>query len=203
MEEIWKDIPGYEGKYQVSNLGRVKSLSKKLSCVRNGKTAFRVTKEKIMKPYIPKNGYARMDLGGRNTNLVHRLVAKAFIPNPENKPCVNHIDGNPSNNNLHNLEWCTYSENELHSYRKLGKISGKPQLGKRGKLNVTSNEVLMFDLSLNFKRSFESAILATEWLRSNGYPKASQGSVSNGCRGVYHHAYNHRWAYGSVAPRNK
>lgn len=121
--EIWKDIPGYIGKYQASNLGRIKSLSRRInSKALNG----RVIKERILKHYTKPNKYQSIDLGQRNTRSIHRLVAMAFLPNPLNKPCVNHIDGNPSNNKVENLEWCTYSENELHSHRVLGKKPSIP-----------------------------------------------------------------------------
>ena len=102
MEEVYKDIEGYEGLYQVSNKGRVKSL-------KNNKTK----KEKILKPFIVK-GYLQVILCKNNTIKglkIHRLVAKSFIENPNNYPCVNHKDECKTNNVVENLEWCTQKYN--------------------------------------------------------------------------------------------
>jgi hypothetical protein len=111
--EIWKDIEGYEGLYQISNKGRVKSLERIIEG-RWGKT-FR--KERLLNATYHK-GYAKLGLS-KNKSIkyypLHRLIALAFIPNNENKPCINHIDCNPSNNTISNLEWVTYSENQLHA----------------------------------------------------------------------------------------
>lgn len=110
-EEVFKDILNHEG-YQVSNLGRIKSLSKKIKC-RNGT---RISKDRILKNNS-YNGYQRIQMGKKSKHfLVHRLVALHFIPNPLNKPCVNHIDGVKDNNRVENLEWVTYSENNIHAY---------------------------------------------------------------------------------------
>ena len=102
--EIWKDIVGYDGKYQVSNLGRVKN-----------------SYNHVMTIILDKDGYCQVSLRKTNGNAclkrLHRLVASAFIPNIENKKYVNHIDGNKKNNNVQNLEWCTNSENIYHAYK--------------------------------------------------------------------------------------
>ena len=114
--EQWKDIKGYEGLYQVSNLGRIKSLFRKVK-YQNG---FRNVKEKIKNTFIGKQCYERVELSKNKENKkynIHRLVAEAFIPNKNNKPQINHIDGNKTNNKVENLEWCTQSENELHAYK--------------------------------------------------------------------------------------
>lgn len=115
--EIWKDVKGYEGHYQVSNMGNVRSLDIKVKC-RNNKT--RIIKGKDLKPILTKNGYLFINLWDKNNckrGLVHILVAKAFIPNPKNKLEVNHKDTNKKNNCINNLEWNTRSENTLHSYK--------------------------------------------------------------------------------------
>lgn len=101
MKEVWKDIEGYEGLYQISNLGRVK----------------RVATGKVLKGGKDKDGYLMVKLyknNIRSNKKIHRLVAEAFIPNPENKPQVNHADENKTNNSLDNLEWMTAKENINH-----------------------------------------------------------------------------------------
>lgn len=108
MEEIWKDIKGYEGKYQVSNLGRIKVLNYK----RSGQEHIMATKN--------NKGYCEIRLakdGKRKDFIVHRLVAQAFIPNPNNLPQVNHIDENKTNNCVNNLEWCTQAYNNSYGTR--------------------------------------------------------------------------------------
>jgi hypothetical protein len=108
--EIWKDITGFDGRYEVSNLGRVRSL---LDCLLRPKTPTLKIQSVDMNGYPTVNLYFHKKL---IVKRIHRLVALAFIPNPANKPQVNHIDGVKSNNNLSNLEWVTKSENIQHSY---------------------------------------------------------------------------------------
>lgn len=117
MGEYWCDIEGFKGLYQVSDLGRVKSLDRVI-IDKNG-ISYR-NKSQILKPWNDGNGYMIVDLrkeGLRKTAKVHRLVAEAFIPNTLEKPQVNHIDGNKENNCLTNLEWCTSSENIKHAFK--------------------------------------------------------------------------------------
>lgn len=103
MEEKWKDVPGYEGLYQVSNFGRIKNHKGAILAL--NKRPSNTQERYLIK--LSKNNKKR-------SFLVHRLVATAFIPNPEGKETVNHIDGNPLNNRSDNLEWATKSENHLH-----------------------------------------------------------------------------------------
>lgn len=113
MEEIWKDIEGFEGLYQVSNLGRVKSLDRYVES--RGHLIYR--KGVIRKPF-DTTGYYSVTLNKdrkETTFQVHRLVAQAFIPNPNDLPVVNHLDGRKTNNCIDNLEWTTYAENSKHA----------------------------------------------------------------------------------------
>ena len=106
MEEIWKDVKNYEGLYQVSNLGNIRSI--------------RFNRIKIMRQNINSRGYCSLEFcvnNERKTLMVHNIVANTFIPNPLNKPVVNHINGIKTDNKIENLEWNTYSENVKHAYR--------------------------------------------------------------------------------------
>lgn len=145
MKEIWKDIPGYVGYYQVSNKGRVRGLDRVVFNPnrwkkKNGtmKVASRIKsqcRDKYKQAILSKNSKLR-------GFTIHRLVAKAFILNLHNKPCINHKDGNPKNNNVENLEWCTYSENTKHAY-KTGLMPSDLNAGsKNGKSKLTTEEVL-------------------------------------------------------------
>lgn len=115
--EKWKDVKGYEGIYEVSNHGRVKTKKGKTThSVLHGK---RVWEERILKQKTDKRGYKRVALWKEKktkTLLVHRLVADAFIENPNDEPLVNHKDGNPSNNKRENLEWCDSKHNVNHAF---------------------------------------------------------------------------------------
>jgi len=115
VSEEWRAIAGYEGIYEVSNYGRVKSLPNRR---RNGRgdNDFYTTKEIILKPgRMAQTGYLSVSLKSK-THSIHRLVAKAFIPNPDSKRQVNHIDKNKQNNAVSNLEWCTERENTVHGF---------------------------------------------------------------------------------------
>lgn len=116
MEEIWKDIEGYEGLYKISSKGRVLSLKRNI----------------VMKPKINK-GYFRVDLskmGIQRTFSIHRLVAEAFIPNPDNLPQVNHKDEDPSNNCVENLEWCDCTYNNNYGSRRERQSQGAKKTKK-------------------------------------------------------------------------
>lgn len=133
MKEIWKDIEGYKGIYQISNQGNVKSLNR---IARSGKKV----KEKILKKAQDKDGYILFTLcknGTQKTVKAHRLVANAFIPNINNKPCVNHLNGIKNDNTVTNLEWVTVSENTQHSYN--NKLQGKGS--KHGRSTLTVEDV--------------------------------------------------------------
>lgn len=147
MGEIWKDIEGYEGLYQISSIGRIKALSKKVGRGRQYQVA-----EKILKPQITPNGYLRLHLnkdGKRKYYSVHRLVAIAFIHNPNNYPQINHKDENKTNNNVINLEWCTPEYNANYGTRndkichsKMGHIVTQETRNKLRLKNLGSNSSL-------------------------------------------------------------
>lgn len=156
MNEIWKDIEGYNGLYQISNLGRVKSLG------RRGKGCS--LEDRILKHNINRNGYHLVNL--KDTNhvakwfTVHRLVALHFIPNPDNLPTINHKDENPSNNCINNLEWCTTEYN--NSY---GTVIERQSNNKKGQSNEwLYKPILQYSLEGEFIAEFDSTTQAAQFL---------------------------------------
>lgn len=170
MEEVWKNIEGYEG-YQVSNLGRVKSL--------------KWGKERIMKLKKHKYGYLVAGLfkkGKQNFYLVHRLVAQAFIPNPNGFSIINHKDENTSNNNVDNLEWCNQKYNTNYGtaqQRRTDKMIN-------GKLSKT---VYQYSLDGEFIKEWPST---QEVQRQLGYYNTYIGKC---CLGKFKQAYGYIWKY--------
>lgn len=172
--EIWKDIENYEGSYLVSNCGRIKSL-------KNGETR----KDKILKFIKNKCGYLYVNLYKNNkykSKTIHRLVAQAFIPNLNNLPQINHIDGNKENNNISNLEWCTRSENIKHAYK-----NGLHKINKHNERKVKQIDVEN-GIILNV---FDSVRQIEKIL---GF---SSTNISKCCRKEKNHntAYGYNWEY--------
>jgi len=165
MEEIWKDITGYEGYYQVSNLGRVKSLERKIA-TNSPYSDFRTMKSVILNQMNGKgkDKYFRVSLSKEGTAkqwLVHRLVAEAFLSMSEKNPIVNHIDENKQNNCVGNLEWCDYSFNS--SYGKA--------------LDLKSRSVKATNLTTGETKIYKSMTYAEK----DGF---KQGNISKVCRGL-------------------
>ena len=167
MKEIWKDIPGYKG-YQISNFGNVRSLPRN--------TNNQYNKGLIKKPNI-HHGYCRMQLisdGVKKWFFVHRLVAEEFIPNPNNLPQVNHIDGNKQNNNVNNLEWCSSQENINHAL--------KNNLFK-------ATRVIQYDKQRNYIKTWDSIIKASRTLNIH------KNGIQDCCKGRKKTAGGYIWRY--------
>jgi len=175
MKEIWKDIVGYEGYYQVSSFGRVKSLSR-IKYRKNGKKVVpHVFPEKILRPEETWNGRLRVVLmvdKVKKRFLVHRLIALVFIPAIEGKPWINHKDGNPHNNKPGNLEWCTREENVEHAQKNGLFARGD----KNGMSKLTSVEVRLI------REKYEEENINQKELAKMFMVK--QGTVSNVIRRV-------------------
>ncbi len=121
MKEIWHPVAGFETHYEVSNLGRVRSIERYANNGHNN--GLRKLRSRVLKPSVGKAGYPLVTFSVDNiqsSHNIHRLVARAFIPNESNKPQVNHKDGDKTNNRVDNLEWATCSENMKHAYGELG-----------------------------------------------------------------------------------
>lgn len=149
--EVWKDVVGYEGIYEVSNLGRVRTHKDKVT--HSVKHGLRKWKQRILKQKVGKDRSYRIILWKdkkEKTWLVHRLVALAFIPTVEGKDFINHIDGNRLNNSVENLEWCTSKENNNHAFDT--------------RLMTTNQEVILFNKYTKETHYFRSKTKASEFL---------------------------------------
>lgn len=176
-KEIWKDIKNYEGLYQVSNLGRVRSLNK---CVKHSNHYMNL-KGQILKPQIDcQTSYKKIRLckdGKYKHHSIHRLVAEAFIPNPNNYPVINHINENRIDNRIENLEWCTQKYNCNHGTK-----------NKRTAIKL-SKPVIQYDLDGNYIRKWQSAM---EIQRQLGYANTN---INACCNNKIKRVYGYIWKY--------
>ena len=184
--ESWKPIAEYEGLYEVSDRGNVRSLDRYIKTdIRH--VSERLIKGKILKKNLKRNGYLTVDLSKgckTKTTLVHRLVAETFIPNPNGLRFVNHKDSNRQNNDVANLEWVTSSENRLHG------ISD-------GNVTFRSRQIVCVEK----KKVFDRPMIAAEWIakkypeRINGSLRVAAQNIRGSCNGNRHTAYGFTWEY--------
>lgn len=189
MEE-WKPVVRYEGLYEVSNLGNVRAVEKlRRGRSRSGREFVYIRKAGPLKKILKSIGYEQVGLGKRGVmrcELVHRLVAEAFLPNPLNKPQVNHKNGVKHDNRLENLEWATSSENGLHAYRVLGVVP--QQLGKFGEHHSTSKAVIQKTLDGKTVKRWGAAMDAVR----TGFDSSS---ITRCCQGKYKSHKGYVWEY--------
>ena len=176
MEEIWRDVKGYEGFYQVSNIGRVRSIKRKICTKGHVRYCNRVI---ILKQRESKKGYYYVELCKdlqKKGKFIQTLVAEVFIPNPNNLPIVNHKSEDKHDNRVENLEWCTYTYN--NSYGSLA-----------AKIEAKKKPVIQYTTTLEFVKRYPSMTAAA---KENGF---SIGNICLVCKGVWKTAYGFVWKY--------
>lgn len=200
MEEEWHDIVGYEGYYQVSSMGRVKSLERWIQDRFGMKAPYRIP-EKILKPVKAPNGYIAVHLakdGKVYNGRVHRLVAEAFIPNPECLPAVNHKNEDKKDNCVENLEWCSVAYNNDYGTRQ-----------QRVQMNQKHRRaVCMLSLNGDVLRTFPTCLSAARYIAGEPTGKSQRvrvtdNNIRRACRLHRHKAYGYRWEFGNVSNHSK
>ncbi len=185
--EEWEPVLGYEKFYEISSMGRVKTLGRDSGKVKNKVWV------KILKQSFMTKGYVFVALYGKDgkskQKTIHRLVATAFIPNPENKPEVNHLFGIKTDNRKRMLAWNTVSENRKHAHDIGLKKANKGMLGKFGSKHHNSKVVAQYDLDGNFIKKYFGT---REAQRETGI---DQVSISRACRGIIPRASIYKWKY--------
>ena len=172
MQEIWKDIKNYEGYYQASNFGKIRSIDRKIASGNKTKNL----KGKILKASKNNKGYLQINLcvnNIRNKCLVHRLIAQTFMPNPNQLECINHKDENKANNHIENLEWCDYTYNNNYGTFKSRVSSSK------------SKSVKCVELSLIFKSQLEAS----------KYFNIKSSAISRCCKNKNRTAGGYHWEF--------
>lgn len=180
IEEIWKPVVGYEGIYEVSSLGRVKSCERTIIRSNGREINF---PDKIMKPSINHKGYLIIDLrknGKRSGGFVHRLVGKAFIDNPLNKEQINHKNGNKTDNRVQNLEWVTNQENMAHAYKFLGRTNKDASESRKRVVEQLSDDLSVISVFSSIQEAFD---------------KTGINNISAVCRGIRPNAGGYKWRY--------
>lgn len=182
MNEIWQPIENWEGLYQISNMGRIRSLDR---MVKSRGNSYRLQKGKVLKTGTSKDGYLQVTLSQSNKckhAFIHRLVAQAFIPNPYHYPEVNHKDENKSNNCVSNLEWCNRKYNV--NYGTCLKRTFKATLNGK-----CSKPVVQLTINDELIQKWPSMMEVERTLGINS------GSISRCCRGKQKTAHGYRWKY--------
>ncbi len=192
MDEQWRDIAGYEGYYQISSSGRVKSVERYIQDSYGMKSPYRIP-PRILKPKQTSNGYLFVHLamyGKIRPCRIHRMVAEAFIPNPDRLPTVNHKNEDKTDNRVENLEWCTQAYNNEYGTR-----AQRSQMSQKQRRPVT-----MFTLDGTPLQTFPTLVEAARHIVSTGL-SGSVKIADNNIRAVCHHrpkrhtAYGHRWEF--------
>ena len=192
MEEEWRDIAGYESYYQVSSLGRVRSVERWVQDRFGMKAPYRIH-EKILKPKRSQTGYLFVHLskdGHAHPYRIHRMVAEAFIPNPDGLPTINHKDENKENNHVDNLEWCSIAYNNDYGTRQ-----------QRVQINQKHRRaVCMMSLNGDVLRTFPTCLSAARYITGEPTGKSQRvrvtdNNIRRACRLNRHIAYGYRWEF--------
>lgn len=194
MDEQWKDVAGYDNYYQVSSCGRIKSVERYVQDRFGMKAPYRIP-EKILKPKRSQTGYLFVHLsknGHAHPQRIHRMVAEAFIPNPDRLPTVNHNNEDKTDNRVENLEWCTQAYNNEYGTR-----TQRSQMSQKQRRPVT-----MYTKDGQPLRTFPTLIEAARYIVSELEDQhVSMKTVDNNIRAVCHHrshrhlAYGYRWEF--------